>query len=104
MEDLVVAQRVGEFEGPLRTLLDLGLIRADGFEQQLRSKLKNRAIVAAINRMRDTIRFGLVEEQNVVRVGHELEPRNPLQKHTRARENDMMRARMFLRAVIPAFR
>jgi hypothetical protein len=36
------------------------------------------AIIATIDRMGNTIRLGLVEEQNVVRIRKNLAPRNPL--------------------------
>src|SRR2546425_338804 len=104
MEGPVVTECVSEFEGPRRALPNSGLIRADSFEQQFRSKLEHCAIIATINRMRHTIRFGLVEEQDVILIGNELTPCDPLQKHTRARKDNVMPARMFFRAMLPALR
>jgi hypothetical protein len=54
--------------------------------------------------MRDTIRFGLIEEQDVVWVGNELTPSSQLQKHARARKDNVMPARTFFRAMLPEFR
>jgi hypothetical protein len=61
-EDLLVRERVGEFEEPLPPLLDSRLISTDDLQQQLRSKFKDGAVIASFNRMRDAIRFGLIEE------------------------------------------
>src|SRR5262245_8238375 len=49
-EHLIATEHMGEFEGPFRTLLDSGLHRADGFKQQLRSKFKHGAVIAAFHR------------------------------------------------------
>src|SRR5262249_21998310 len=86
------------------TVRDSRFIGSDAFEQQFRSKLEHCAIIAAIHRMSDTVWFRLVEKQNMIRVGHELASCDLFQKHSRAREDNMMSVRMFFRAMLPAFR
>src|SRR5262245_18447776 len=103
MERAVTTEGLSEFKRSLRALVDSRLISPDGFQQQRRSKLEHSAIVPTVHRVRDPIRFGSVEEQNVIRVGNELASCDLFQKHARARKDNVMSARIFFRAMVPAF-
>jgi len=102
--DLLTAKGMGKIEGSIRPFYDLRLMQANDFLQQIRSEHENCAIVPTPDRMRDTVRLGLIEEQNMVWIGDKLAASDLLQKHARAWENHVMAAGIFFLSAVPAFR
>jgi len=89
-ENALFAQCVSEFERLLRGFSDSRLIRGDRFSEQIGCEGKHHAIVPFAHRMGDSVRLMAPEEQDVIRVSNDFFFANVFDKHSRAREDDVI--------------